>query len=290
MGTTAVRTARRLLLGREIRHAITLAGASQAQAADLIRVRPQKMADVIAGKATIRYGELLTLASGLGLTPELTDVLVGLHEDSDKRGAWSTGAYHEDFRLMVDLERSGDLLRCMDSEIAPDLLQCEAYIRSLFVAQEASDSEMESWVQARLQRQAVLDREELQYHAVLSESCLWREYGGASVMREQLAHMNTMSERKNVVMQILPFRERAIGTQVATKPFVLARVPSPGTAGPLEVCYLQGEKETRYIDTAKALDAYNEKWKILTKYALPPEDSRRYANYILARNYANRRD
>lgn len=291
MGATAVRTAKRLLLGKEIKHVIDRAGLSQAEAAGLIKFRPQKITDVINGRAAISYGDLLTLARELKLEDGHTDTLVALHQDSNKRGFWSTGynrAYHEDFRLMVDLESSAELLRCLESEIAPDLLQCEAYIRALFAAQRGDDGEpsVENWVQARLQRQEVLTRNNpIQYHVVLSESCLWREYGGVAVMREQLDHMHKLSRRENVLLQILTFKEKASGTQVATRPFILVRVPSPGVAGPLEVGYIQGEQEIRYIDDKKALDAYEKAWRILTAAALPAEDSRRFIRYIENRNY-----
>ena len=290
MGTTAVRTAKRLLLGKEIKHVIDHAGLSQAKVADLIKFRPQKMTDVINGRAAISYGDLLTLARELHLEQGHTDTLVALHQDSNKRGFWSTGynrSYHEDFRLMVDLEKSADLLRCLESEIAPDLLQCEAYIRALFAAHGAdSDVTVEHWVQARLQRQEVLTRDApLQYHVVLSESSLWREYGSTSVMREQLNHMIKLSKRENVLLQVLTFKERASGTQVATRPFILVRVPSPGVAGPLELGYIQGEKEIRYIDDKKALDAYEKAWRLLTSAALPAEDSRRFIRYIENRNF-----
>ncbi|WP_028924149.1 helix-turn-helix domain-containing protein [Pseudonocardia acaciae] len=291
MGATAVRTAKRLLLGKEIKHAIDQAGITQAQAAALIKVRPQKITDVINGRAAISYGDLITLARELTLDQGHTAALVNLHQDSNKRGFWSTGhnrAYHEDFRLMVDLERSAELLRCLDSEIAPDLVQCEAYIRALFAAQRGGDDELsvEDWVQARLQRQEALTGDDpIQYHAVLSESCLWREYGGVTVMREQLDHMHKLSRRPNVLLQILPFKEQASGTQVAARPFILVRVPSPGAAGPLEVGYIQGEKEIRYIDDKKALDGYEKAWRILTSAALPAEDSRRFIRYIENRNY-----
>jgi hypothetical protein len=277
-------------LGKEIRYVIERAGLSQGEAAALIKMRAQKMTDVIAGRAAISYGDLCTLARELGLDQGHTDALVALHQDSNRRGFWSTGynrAYHEDFRLLVDLEGSAKLLRCLESEIAPDLLQCESYIRALFAAQGTDgDVTMEDWVQARLQRQNVLTRDDpVQYHVVLSESCLWREYGGPVVMREQLDHMIKLSKRKNVLVQVLPFKERSSGTQVATRPFILVQVPSPGLAGPLELAYIQGEKEIRYVDDKTALDAYDEAWRLLTSAALPREDSRQFIRYIRDRNY-----
>ncbi|MGH8964328.1 MAG: helix-turn-helix domain-containing protein [Actinomycetes bacterium] len=285
MGATAVRTAKRLLLGKEIKHAVDQAGLTQASAAELIKIRPQKMTDVLTGRAAITYGDLLTLANELKLEQGHIDTLVGLHQDSNRRGAWSTGynrAYSEDFRLMVDLERSADSMRCFESEIAPDLLQCESYIRALFARHtDQGDITVEDLVQARLHRKDVLtDTASIQYHVIMSESCLWREYGGAAVMREQLDHMRKLSKRENVLLQVLPFKERVSGTQVSTRPFILVRVPSPGAAGPLEVSYIRGEMEIRYIDDKAALGAYDNTWRVLASTALPAEDSRRYIRYV----------
>jgi hypothetical protein len=106
-----------------------------------------------------------------------------------------------------------------------------------------------------------------------------------SVMREQIDHMIKLSKRDNVLLQVLTFKERASGTQVATRPFIMVRVPSPGVAGPLELGYIQGEKEIRYIDDKKALDAYEKAWRLLTSAALPAEDSRRFMRYIENRNF-----
>lgn len=289
MGTTAVRTARRLLLGKEIKHAIDEAGLSQADAGTLIKVRPQRMTEVINGRAALSFGDVVTLAAGLGLDQERTNIWTDLHADSNKRGFWSAGhnrAYHDDFRLMVDLERSADVTRGFESEIVPDLLQTDSYIRALFAAQAAQGLDIEDWVQARLQRQEALTRDDpVQYHAVISESCLWREYGGVAVMRDQLEHMIKLSRRRNVLVQVLPFKEKSSGTQVARRPFILVRVPSPGVAGPLDVAYIQGEEEIRYIDDKAALDAYERAWRALSSASLPPEDSRRFMRYIQNRNY-----
>lgn len=181
---------------------------------------------------------------------------------------------------MVDLERSADLLRCLESEIAPDLTQCESYIRALFAAHgEGGDLAVEDWVQARLQRQQALTGDEpLQYQAVFSESSLRREYGGPAVMREQLSHMIKLSKRPNVLLQVIPFKVTTV--QVTSRPFMLIRVPSPGVAGPLELGYIQGEKEIRYIDDKKALAAYEHTWARLTSTALSANETRQFLRYI----------
>lgn len=113
--------------------------------------------------------------------------------DNHKRGFWTTGhrrAYHEDFRLMVDLESHADLIRWVECETMPGLAQCETYIREQFQACDDQDAAaVEELVQARLARQSVVLDGSTEYRVVMSESCLRRERGGPDVMREQIDHL-----------------------------------------------------------------------------------------------------
>jgi hypothetical protein len=59
-------------------------------------------------------------------------------------------------------------------------------------------------VKVRMQRQQVLDREELQLLIVLDESVLKRRIGDESVMYEQLQRLALEAERPNLTLRILP--------------------------------------------------------------------------------------
>jgi plasmid maintenance system antidote protein VapI len=288
----AQRTAKRLLLGREIAYMIREAGVNHQQAADLIEVPRTRIGGLIEGTATIRPGDLEMLAKGLGFTS--ADYLASLRDlrrDNHKRGFWNSDhrrAYAEDFRLMVDLERHADLLQVVQVEMMPGLLQCESYVRALHsdeyvVAPSAqTDVTTEDYVKARLARQEVLlaDRAP-EYRVVMSESCLRREYGTRDVMREQADHLIKMSKSPGVMIQVIPFKIRPRRVEILQTSVVL-RVQSPGVAGPLEMVYVESDGEVRYIDDNAAVSAHNNAWTRLSVAALNPEDTRTYIELVAA--------
>ncbi|AXB41318.1 MULTISPECIES: Scr1 family TA system antitoxin-like transcriptional regulator [Amycolatopsis] len=275
-----VRTAKKLLLGREIAHMIETAGASQAEAAKLIETSQPRMASLISGGSNIAPGDLVLLATKLGFTDEgYQEALRELRRDNHKRGFWTTGhnrAYSEDIRLRVDLDKHADQLRGVEVEVAPGLLQCESYVRALHADMpEINGVTLDDRIAARLARQDILAKDEpplLQF--VLSESCVRRVWGDAGVMLEQVEHMIELSNRPNVHIQVMPFDQPAGRRSPIASPFTLIRVPSPGAAGPLELAYVEGEAEIRYLDDRKALRAYETAWARLSNAALKFDETR----------------
>jgi predicted XRE-type DNA-binding protein len=293
---TPLRTAKKLLLGREIEHMITTAGSNQTEAAKVIETSQSRIASLINGTGAITVGDLERLATKLGFTDQgYLDALLELRRDNHKRGFWTTGyarAYAEDLRLLVDLEKHADLLRTAEVEIMPGLVQCEAYIRALHEQDDTSSADdpaqqtdpnavtVEDSVQARLARQEVLLKDSPpEFRAVLSESCLRREYGGRDVMLEQIDHLKMLSKRPNIQIQVMPFTITPRRTGMANR-FVLLRVPSPGAAGPLEMAYVENEEDIRYLDDNKAFAARESVWSRLSAAALNADDSREFMEHI----------
>jgi uncharacterized protein DUF5753 len=292
---TPLRTAKKLLIGREIAWMIDTTTAfksesnerlSHAKAAKLIETSQTRLTALTNGTGAIAPGDLVMLANKLGFTDEhYHEVLLELRRDSHKRGFWSTGymrAYHEDVRLLVDLERYADLIRTVEVEIVPGLAQCEAYARALHEgAVNEEGITVEEYVQARLARQHVLDQDHApEYRLVLSESCLRREYGGPEVMREQIEHLIQFSQHRNVFLQVLPFRIKTRRAAHMANRFVLIRVPSPGRAAPLEMAYSEADGEIRYMDDQKALAARTTAWDTLSSNALNFEETRLYLTHV----------
>jgi hypothetical protein len=297
-----IRTTKKLLLGREIQHMIDTTtavknddgsvGISHARAAALIETSQTRMTALTNGIGTITPGDLTMLATKLGFTdPVYLDVLLGLRRDNHKRGYWSTGhrrAYREDFRLLVDLEQHADLIRAVEVEIVPGLLQCESYASALMTDDWVGEDGVTSddFVQARLARQEVLSRQDGPlYHAVLSQSCLEREVGGPEVMREQLAHLREISRKRRIRVQVLPFKVRSTVLVVGTA-CTLLRVPSPGAAGPLEFVYVEEVGEIRYRDSKPVLNAIEENWSLLTASALSLDDSRDFIDHVARTSFS----
>lgn len=286
---TRLRTARKLLLGREIEHMISEAGVSQAEAAKILDTSQSRIATLINGASSISVGDLERLATHLGYTDRgHLDMLEELRRDNHKRGFWSTGyrrAYLEQVRLLVDLEVHASSLRVTEAEIMPGLIQCENYIRALHtepvrVADGEGEVSVEDSVQARLARQQVLFRPGApDFHAILSESCLRRQYGDRVAMLEQLDYVVRVSRQPNVVIQVLPFTVSIRGAGMEDR-FTLVRVPSPGAAGDLDMAIAEAQGEIRYIDDKAGVRARETVWMRLAAAALGPEDSRQFIDHV----------
>ena len=275
-----VRTAKKLVLGREIEHMIKTAKVDQATAARMIEQSASKMGQLINGGGQITVGDLEKLARSLGFTDEgYLEALRELRRDNTKRGFWSMGhnrAYSEDLRLLIDLEANADRVRWAEVEVVPGILQTEGYVRALHA--DASPREgltTEDRVVARLARQRVLDKDDPpNLHVVMSESCLRRQWGEHDVMRDQREHLVEVSQRPNVMIQIMPFDAPPGRRTPVSSRFILIRVPSPGAAGPLEVATSENPGEFRYMDDAKALAAHDDAWSRLTVAALGFSETR----------------
>lgn len=286
---TRLRTARKLLLGREIEHMIRTAGRNQTEAAKIIESTQSRINQLINGVGAISVGDLELLATELGFTDTgYLETLKELRRDNHKRGFWTTGhrrAYVEDLRLLVDLETNASLLRTAEAEIMPGLIQCESYIRALHDparrrADAADRVTVEESVQARLARQEILVEDEPpEFRAILSESCLRREYGGREVMLEQLDHLTNLSRRPNILIQVLPFTVTTRGAGMEDR-YTLIQVPSPGAAGDLEMAIVESQGDIRYIDDKLAVAARETVWSRLSAAALGAADSRKFIDHV----------
>jgi predicted XRE-type DNA-binding protein len=281
-----VRTAKKLLLGREIEHMITVAGKTQEEAAELIETSQSRINGLIDGKGNISVGDLERLANKLGFTDSgYQAALLELRRDSHKRGFWSTGyrrAYREEIRLRIDLEKHADQIRSVAVEVFPGLVQCEGYVRAVYAdAPDETGISLNDRVRARVSRQDIFDKANPpNVHFVLSESCLRRVWGDAAVMREQINYLIKLSERPNVMIQVMPFDSPAGRRSSIGDRFTLVRVPSPGVAGPLELAYVETVGEIRYLDDKDALTAHDMAWTRLSTAALSFEDSRTFMRQV----------
>lgn len=289
----AQRTPRRIQLGREIAHMMAVSGINRGELARRMDYSPSRVTELLNGTATTTVGDVKMMAEVMGFGDDAgyVEALQDLRKNDNKRGFWTTGhqrAFREDFRLMWMLEREADLLRCVSSEIIPDILQCEQYMRALFLDEEEDDeSKVEDYVAGRVQRQKVLQGP-TDYHAVMSESCLTSEFGGADVMREQMRHLVKLSRKSNVSIQIVPNKARASGRKAVAVSFQLISLPPAprSMAGAVELAYVAGPGEIRYIDEPNALAAYKRTWSRATAGAQPMEDSVQFIEYVAKRRYS----
>jgi hypothetical protein len=105
--------------------------------------------------------------------------------------------YPKFFADYPEAEATAELLRAYEATFVTGLLQTPEYARVLLPSEAAVDR--------RLLRQQILFREAPpKLIVVLDESVLAREVGGPEVMRAQCEYLLTMSQQKNITIQLAP--------------------------------------------------------------------------------------
>ncbi|MFD9257692.1 Scr1 family TA system antitoxin-like transcriptional regulator [Streptomyces sp. NPDC059538] len=108
------------------------------------------------------------------------------------------------FQPFAEMEARAAYISTYQAQLVYGLLQTEAYARAV-LATGLPDS-VDDLVAARLDRQRVLDRDNPpMVWVVLDEAALYRPIGGREIMRNQLAHLLSLRDRRWVRIQVLPF-------------------------------------------------------------------------------------
>ncbi|MFD7063045.1 Scr1 family TA system antitoxin-like transcriptional regulator [Streptomyces sp. NPDC059906] len=116
--------------------------------------------------------------------------------------------YEEYFAQVVELERLATEFHEFAPTVLPGLLQTSEYARALFLASNpfATDEYIEELVRGRMDRTRLLKGAARPlYWAVLHETTLRIPVGGPAVMAGELDHIASLTRRREVVVQVLPF-------------------------------------------------------------------------------------
>lgn len=194
----------RLLLGGLLRQARAEAGLTQDAIAHAVNVERT-------GITRMEGGDRLPSHAGLGIWLERCGV-TGLAE-AGIRAMWRAARRHgyDDEPLKawfvgwVDAERDAHLLRYWNPVLVPGIVQTPEYAYEVFRGGGRSPEQATADVDARLQRQAVLNRvDPPTVVVVLWEPVLYHQVGTAEVMREQLTRLLEVSERPGMLIHVVP--------------------------------------------------------------------------------------
>ncbi|WP_214413113.1 helix-turn-helix domain-containing protein [Sphaerisporangium fuscum] len=110
----------------------------------------------------------------------------------------------------LDEEARAHCLRTWQPMVIPGLLQTEAYARAVLASWPGiTDEELEEKLTNRLQRQAILHRENPPvFHVILDEDVIRHPVGSPEIMREQLRYLLEIAQLPNVTIQIVPYEAR----------------------------------------------------------------------------------
>jgi transcriptional regulator with XRE-family HTH domain len=193
----------------------------------------------------------------------------------------------DNFRHFISLEATANAISTYEPEFVPGLLQTPGYMRALmandrFTGQELPSEEVvERRLEVRLKRQQILTQDSgaTQFAAVVGESALWRLFGGAEAMIEQLVHLLRIGERDNVDLRVMPHDRDHAG--LATGQFIMMEFPPIGTTFQLPpFVYVDGYLSYFLTDKPDETKMFKTAWPSLRDTALDPPES---ADLILSR-------
>jgi len=146
-------------------------------------------------------------------------------------------AYPSWFRPFVELEARAVSLRSWQPVLVPGLLQTGDYARAVVRAARPTDpdEQISQLVSARLERQAILARDDPPLlWAVLDETVLRRPVGGRRVIRDQVAHLVAAARQPKIIIQVIPLDVGA----------------NAGMTGAFTIAGFTGTTDTVYLETA----------------------------------------
>jgi transcriptional regulator with XRE-family HTH domain len=268
-------TVRRRLLGAELRRLRADAGLSFDDAARILECDKSKISRIETGHRGVRPKELRELLTAYGVAAERRHALADLAREANKRGWWQSYGeiLAEPYRDFISLEASAASILTYESQFVPGLLQTEDYARCIAGTSlvKQARTEQEQFVAVRMARQEVLTRAEnpLRLWAIVGETALWQQVGGAEVMRQQLRHLIEINaELPNVTLQVLPFDVGAHPANAGA--FVLLRFSEPTDLG---VVYIDSLTGGLYLETPKDVERHTVVFQHLRASALPTQAS-----------------
>ncbi|MDU0254404.1 helix-turn-helix transcriptional regulator [Streptomyces sp. PU10] len=159
-------------------------------------------------RAKLRIPTVKAIADSCGATADELETLVDLVRNQENGWWMEHPAVPEVMDPLMSFEDVAEYEHVFANALVPGLLQTPRYALALHEAQgvRTEAQVIASKVDARIRRQAILERSPaLHLWVVLDDAVLRRHVGGAAVMSEQIDHLIAMADRPNVDIQILRF-------------------------------------------------------------------------------------
>ena len=263
-------TLRRRQLGFLLRQLRTERGLSIDEVTERAMFSATKLSRLETGRVGASPRDIRDLCIVYGITDSAErDQLMALAREGKQRGWWQE--FDLPYANYVGLEAEAASISQYESDIVPGLLQVEGYARAIFQAGDPplDTSAIEGRLQARIRRQALLDRDDAPLlHCILDEGALRRPIGGPAVMHAQLARIISAAGLPKVTFQVIPF---AVGAHPGLDSnFVILEIAEPTVN---DVVYVEGAVGNIYLETAADLVRYRRIFSRLQSMALDPEGS-----------------
>ncbi|GAA3889313.1 helix-turn-helix domain-containing protein [Streptomyces sedi] len=245
--TTASPVVRRRRLGQELKQLREGAKLTGAELARRLKWSPSKMSRLEAGRGAPAVADVTAILDHFEVAGERRDELLKLTREARKKGWWQLYS-NIPYSTYIGLEAEAKTILTYQT-IVPGLFQTSRYTEAVnrSTVPGMTDDAAEQRHDVRMQRQELLNlANPVQVRAVLDEAALTRVVGGPEVMKEQLGRLLELSERPNILLQVIPFSN---GAHPATMvgPFVILQFEHQEDA---DVVYVESSSDPYVRDTA----------------------------------------
>ncbi|MEV7093843.1 helix-turn-helix transcriptional regulator [Amycolatopsis sp. NPDC051045] len=267
-------TARRMILGSQLRRLREEAGITRQQAGYNIRGSESKISRLELGRVGFKERDVTDLLTMYGVDdPTERRTFLDMVKQSNEPGWWRRfgETMPNWFTDLVGLEEAAARIQIWEPIYVSGLLQIEPYARAIFShgRTEMADERVDQLVALRMRRQKMFSRPDApRVWMVLDESVLYRPIGGMKVLKQQIEYLLEMSALPHVSVQVLPYSRSGLSAEHA---FSLLRFGEPELPNIAYVEYLTG---AHYIEKREEIEKYSRALDMLAVDAETPERSR----------------
>ncbi|MFD7169653.1 helix-turn-helix domain-containing protein [Streptomyces violascens] len=180
--------------------------------------------------------------------------------------------FPEQFKDFAPLEQHAVVLQMYETLVINGLFQTEEYARALIGGgyPPLPEQRVEELVQARMERQALLDRQPVaSIELILEEAVLRRVIGSREIMQRQLRHLIACAHRRNVTLHVLPL-ECGMDGEYAGDRGGMTLVETPEHD---RLAFLEVQGEGLLISDPAKVSTYAQRYAKIRAQALDPRES-----------------
>jgi transcriptional regulator with XRE-family HTH domain len=275
-------TARRMILGSQLRHLRERAGISRSEAGYNIRGSESKISRLELGRVGFKERDVADLLTMYGVTEAAErQAFLDMVKESNQPGWWRR---YSDlmpgwFNDYVGLEEAAWRIQTWEPLYMPGLLQTEDYARGIVShgQPERADDEVDRRVALRMRRQKLLARPDApRLWAVIDESVLHRPIGGRKALRAQIEYILDVTTLPNVSLQVLPWRNSGYRAEGA---FALLRFAEPELPN---IAYVEHLTGALYLEKLDEIEEYGRALDRLAVDSETPDRTRQLLSKRLA--------
>ncbi|WP_410662638.1 helix-turn-helix domain-containing protein [Amycolatopsis sp. lyj-84] len=267
-------TARRMILGSQLRRMREDAGITRQEAGYSIRGSESKISRLELGRVGFKERDVADLLTMYGMTdPDERQLFLDMVKESNEPGWWRRygDLMPTWFNDLVGLEEAAARIQVWEPLYVTGLLQTEDYARAIMShgRKDMVNEQIDRRVALRMRRQKMLSRPDApRLWLVLDESVLHRPIGDRDVLKGQIDYLLEMIQQPNISVQVLPFDRSGYSADSAFSLLRFAEEELPNIA---YTEYLTG---AHYIDKRDEIERYSRALDMLAVDAETPDRSR----------------